>query len=177
MIRSGHKAMAFAPPLKKFARIYALQYKQPCHGGSPMTQNFENHVRLVPAFHFFILPVFLLNVFWSIYRVIQSFSIESARSLLLALAFLLLALYGRMFTLTVQDRLIRLEMRLRLQQLLPQELRPRIFDFTIDQLVALRFASDVELPTLCRKVLDEQIADRKVIKKMVQNWQPDFLRA
>jgi hypothetical protein len=142
-----------------------------------MNQNFENHARFVPVFHFFILPVFLLNVFWSIYRLIQSFSIESARSLLLALAFLLLALYARMFALTVQDRLIRLEMRLRLQQLLPQELRPHISDFTIDQLVALRFASDAELPALCRKVIEEKIADRKVIKKMVQNWQPDLLRA
>jgi len=142
-----------------------------------MNQNFENHARFVPVFHFFILPVFLLNVFWSIYGLIQSFSAESARSLLLALAFLFLALYARMFALTVQDRLIRLEMRLRMQQLLPQELRPRISDFTIDQLVALRFASDAELPALCRKVLEEKIADRKVIKKMVQNWQPDLLRA
>jgi hypothetical protein len=95
----------------------------------------------------------------------------------LALAFLLLAFYARIFVLTVQDRLIRLEMRLRMQQLLPQELRPRISEFTIDQLVSLRFASDAELPGLCRKVLEERIADRKVIKKMVQNWQPDLLRA
>ena len=142
-----------------------------------MTQSFENHAKFVPAFHFFILPVFLLNVLWSIYRLIQSFSVESARSLLLALAFLLLAFYARTFALAVQDRLIRLEMRLRMQQLLPQELRPRIPDFTVDQLVALRFASDAELPGLCRKVVDEEIADRKVIKKMVQNWQPDLLRA
>ena len=142
-----------------------------------MTQCFENHAKFVPAFHFFILPVFLLNVFWSIYRLIQSFSIESARSLLLALAFLLLAFYARTFAPAVQDRLIRLEMRLRMQQLLPQELRPRVPDFTVDQLVALRFASDAELPGLCRKVVDEEIADRKVIKKMVQNWQPDLLRA
>jgi Family of unknown function (DUF6526) len=142
-----------------------------------MTQSFENHAKLVPAFHFFILPVFLLNVFWSTYRLIQSFSVESARSLVLALAFLLLAFYARIFVLTVQDRLIRLEMRLRMQQLLPQELRPRISEFTIDQLVSLRFASDAELPGLCRKVLEERIADRKVIKKMVQNWQPDILRA
>ena len=68
-------------------------------------------------------------------------------------------------------------MRLRMQQLLPQEWRPRVSDFTIDQLVALRFAGDSELPGLCRKVLDEKIADRKAIKKMVQNWQPDLLRA
>jgi uncharacterized protein DUF6526 len=142
-----------------------------------MTQNFENHAKFVPAFHFFILPVFLLNVLWSIYRLVHSFSVESAISLVLALAFLLLAFHARVFALTVQDRLIRLEMRLRMQQLLPQELRPRIPDFTIDQLVALRFASDAELSGLCRKVLDGKIADRKTIKKMVQDWQPDLLRA
>jgi hypothetical protein len=142
-----------------------------------MTQNFENHAKFVPAFHFFILPVFLLNVLWSIYRLVHSFSFESAISLVLALAFLLLAFHARVFALTVQDRLIRLEMRLRMQQLLPQELRPRIPDFTIDQLVALRFASDAELSGLCRKVLDGKIADRKTIKKMVQDWQPDLLRA
>ena len=142
-----------------------------------MTQNFENHAKFVPAFHFFILPVFLFNVVWSIYRLVHFFSIESAVSLVLALAFLLLAFHARVFALTVQDRLIRLEMRLRMQQLLPQELRPRIPDFTIDQLVALRFASDAELSGLCRKVLDGKIADRKTIKKMVQDWQPDLLRA
>lgn len=142
-----------------------------------MPQNFENHAKWVPAFHFFVLPVFLLNVFWSLYHLIQSFSAESARSFVLAVAFLLLAFLARIFALTVQDRLIRLEMRLRLQQLLPQELRPRIPDFTVNQLVALRFASDAELPALCRKVLDDKIADRKTIKKMVQSWQADLLRA
>jgi hypothetical protein len=142
-----------------------------------MTQNFENHVKWVPAFHFFVLPVFLLNIFWSIYRLVRGFSAESAVSFVLALAFFVLAFYARIFALAVQDRLIRLEMRLRMQQLLPQELRPRIPDFTVDQLVALRFASDAELPGLCRKVLDGKIADRKAIKKMIQNWQPDLVRA
>lgn len=142
-----------------------------------MTQNFENHVKWVPAFHFFVLPVFLLNIFWAIYRLVHGVSVESAVSLVLALAFFVLAFYARIFALAVQDRLIRLEMRLRMQQLLPQELRPRIPDFTVDQLVALRFASDAELPGLCRKVLDGKIADRKAIKKMIQNWQPDLVRA
>ena len=142
-----------------------------------MTQSFENHVKWVPAFHFFVLPVFLLNIFWSIYRLVHGVSVESAVSLVLALAFFVLAFYARIFALAVQDRLIRLEMRLRMQQLLPQELRPRIPDFTVDQLVALRFASDAELPGLCRKVLDGKIADRKAIKKMIQNWQPDLVRA
>ena len=125
-----------------------------------MSQNFENHAKFVPAFHFFILPVFLFNVIWCITRLIRSFSVESVVSLVLALAFLLLALHARLFALKVQDRLIRLEMRLRLQQLLPADFRPRIPEFTVDQLVALRFASDAELPALCRKVLDDKIGPK-----------------
>ncbi|MGA8220919.1 MAG: DUF6526 family protein [Candidatus Acidiferrales bacterium] len=142
-----------------------------------MTQNFENHVKLVPAFHFFILPFLLFNLVWSIARAVRAFSVESLISAVLALALLLLALYARMFALAVQDRVIRLEMRLRLQQLLPQDLRPRIPDFTVGQLVALRFASDAELPALARKVLEEKLTERKAIKKLIQNWQPDYQRA
>jgi len=142
-----------------------------------MTQNFENHTKFVPAFHYFILPFFLFNLVWSIVRAVRFFSAESVISAVLALALLLLALHARLFALAVQDRVIRLEMRLRMQQLLPQELRPRIPDFTIDQLVALRFASDAELPGLARKVLDEKLVDRKTIKKLIQNWLPDYQRA
>ena len=96
---------------------------------------------------------------------------------LLALAFVVGALCARIFALTVQDRVIRLEMRLRLQQVLPAELRGRIPEFTVSQLVALRFAGDAELPGLARKVLDEKLTDRKAIKKMIQKWEPDYLRA
>jgi uncharacterized protein DUF6526 len=142
-----------------------------------MTQNFENHAKFVPAFHIFILGTFVINLVWSIYRLIHVFSAESAISLLLAIAFLLLAFYSRIFALTVQDRVIRLEMRLRMQQLLSDELRTRIPEFSASQLVALRFASDAELPVLAKKVLDEKLNDRKAIKKMIRNWQPDLLRA
>jgi hypothetical protein len=98
-------------------------------------------------------------------------------NLVVALALVLAALYGRMFALAVQDRLIRLEMQLRLQGVLPANLRPRIPEFTVNQLVALRFASDAELPRLAGKVLVENLQDRKTIKRMIQNWQPDNLRA
>jgi Family of unknown function (DUF6526) len=142
-----------------------------------MTQNFENHTKLVPGFHFVVLGIFAINLFWSIYRIVHAFSAESAISLLLAVAFILLAFYSRTFSLTVQDRLIRLEMQLRMQQLLPADLKPRIPEFTVAQFVSLRFAGDSELPGLARKVLDEKMNDRKAIKKMIQNWQPDLLRA
>jgi hypothetical protein len=141
------------------------------------TQNLENHAKTVPAFHFFVLPILLLNVIWSIVRVFRAPGFGAVVSLLVAIALVLLALTARMFALTVQDRVIRLEMQLRLQQLLPQDLRPRIPEFTVSQLVSLRFASDAELPDLARKVLDEKLNDRKAIKKLIRNWQPDFLRA
>lgn len=142
-----------------------------------MTQNFENHTKIVPAFHYFIVPVLTLNLGSAIYRVSHFFSANAVISLLLAAALVLLALYGRIFALKVQDRVIRLEMQLRLQSLLPADQRTRIPEFTLGQLVALRFASDPELPELARKVLDEKLHDRKAIKRMIRNWQPDLLRA
>lgn len=142
-----------------------------------MTQNFDNHAKFVPGFHVLVLGILAINLIWSIYRFFHAFSVESAISLLLAIAFVLLAFYARIFALAVQDRLIRLEMRLRMLQILPAELRPRIPEFSVGQLVALRFASDAELPALAKKVLDEKLNDRKAIKKMIREWQPDFLRA
>jgi hypothetical protein len=142
-----------------------------------MNQNYSNHTRWVPPFHFFAMPVLLLNVGWQIYHVVKVQSGDTIISLLLALALVVIALSGRLFALKVQDRLIRLEMRLRLMSLLGQDLRGRIPEFTVDQLVALRFASDEELPALARKCLDEKITARKPIKQMVKNWQADELRA
>jgi Family of unknown function (DUF6526) len=140
-------------------------------------QSFENHTKFVPAFHFVVLPIFLLNVVWSVERVIHNFSLGTIVSLLVSIALLLLAFTARMFALTVQDRVIRLEMRLRMREVLPPDLRVRIPEFTVDQLVSLRFASDRELPVLAQKVLDEKLTDRKAIKKMIHDWQPDLLRA
>lgn len=143
----------------------------------PKPQTFENHARFVPAFHFFVAPVFLLNIVWSIVRVVRAVSFATIVSLLVAVALFLLALTARMFALTVQDRVIRLEMRLRMQQALPPDLRTRIPEFTIDQLIALRFAGDAELPDLARKVLEEKLKNRKAVKKLIREWQPDLLRA
>jgi len=141
------------------------------------TQTFENHAKTVPLYHRVAFPIFALNVIWSIVRLIRQPSWESAVGFLLAVALVLLFFYARIFALTVQDRVIRLEMRLRLQEVLPPELRSRIGEFQVGQLVALRFASDAELPELARKVLEEKITDRTAIKKMIRDWQPDELRA
>ena len=141
-------------------------------------QNLQNHTRLVPPFHMFVLPVFMVNIIWTIRTLVKAgISFESVFGVLMALALFLLAFYARTFALTVQDRVIRLEMRLRLAQVLPTELRPRISEFTSGQLVSMRFACDTELPTIARKVLDDKMNDRKAIKQLIKDWQSDSLRA
>jgi hypothetical protein len=102
---------------------------------------------------------------------------EGLVDLLTAAALLVLAFYARIFALTVQDRVIRLEERLRFERLLPEDLKARIPEFTRGQFVALRFASDAELPALARKVLSDNLTDGKAIKQLVQSWRADHLRA
>ena len=141
-------------------------------------QNLKNHVRFVPLFHMFVLPVFLINLVGAIIHLVRAgISYGSVLGVLMALALFILAFFARVFALTVQDRVIRLEMRLRLAEVLPVDLRPRIPEFTVAQLVSLRFASDAELPALARKVLDEKLDNRKAIKQLVKDWQGDYLRA
>lgn len=141
-------------------------------------QNFANHTKTVPLFHYFVLPVMVLNFGWSIYRLVHGRHwVDGAIGVLTAAALVLLAFYARLFALTVQDRVIRLEERERMSRLLPGDLKPRIAEFAPGQLVALRFASDAELPALARKVLSDNLTDRKAIKQLVQNWRADHLRA
>lgn len=141
-------------------------------------QNLKNHARIYPPFHFFVAPVLLINVIGTIYHLVKvGISYNSVFGVLMALALFVLAFCARIFALTVQDRVIRLEMRLRLTQILPAELRPRIPEFTPGQLISLRFASDAELPALARKVLDDKMNDRKAIKQLIKDWQGDYLRA
>jgi Family of unknown function (DUF6526) len=140
-------------------------------------QTYKNHPRLLPAFHFFVLPVLLLNVLNEVRRAWRNPSEGSLFLVVVAAALFTLAYLSRSQALTVQDRVIRLEMRLRLRQILPPELQPRIQDLTHRQLVALRFASDAELPELVREILDGKLTTVKEIKLRVKNWQGDWLRA
>ncbi len=145
-------------------------------------QTFSNHGKYVPMFHFFLLPVLLINVVIHCYSFFEWFPatplaiLAGVFGILLAIALFVLAFLARNFALGVQDRVIRLEERIRYERLLPDDLRPRIAEFTTNQLVALRFASDAELPALARKVLDGKMSERKVIKQLVQSWRPDYQR-
>lgn len=141
-------------------------------------QNFANHIKIVPVFHFFAIPAFLINFVWSLVRLWQlGISFTGIFGVILAAALVVLVFEARLFALAVQDRVIRLEERLRYAQVLPADLQARTGELTINQIVALRFASDAELPALARKVLDEELTQRKAIKQLIKTWRPDYQRA
>jgi len=141
-------------------------------------QNFGNHAKFVPVFHFFAVPVFVANFIWSLVRLWHlGLSFAGIFGVILAAALLILVFEARLFALAVQDRVIRLEERLRYTKVLPADLQARASELTIDQIVSLRFASDAELPALARKVLDEKLTQRKAIKQMIKTWRPDYQRA
>ena len=141
-------------------------------------QNLKNHGRFVPLYHFFVLPVLIGNFGTRVYFWVKGgFGLSHFFPILLAAALFLGILYARLFALAVQDRVIRLEERLRYERLLLEELRWRADELTVNQFVSLRFASDDELPGLMKKVLDEKVTSRKAIKQMIKSWRPDNLRA
>jgi hypothetical protein len=143
----------------------------------PEPQSFENHAKLVPLYHVGVFGALVLNLFWALYKVVVAHNPDSFVGLLVALALIGLFFYARIFALTVQDRVIRLEMSLRLREVLPADLRDRIEEIRPGQLIALRFASDAELPELVRDILGGTLRDRTEIKRRIRNWQPDHLRA
>ena len=109
-------------------------------------QTYKTHIRWFPPFHFFVMPVLLINVFvsgWLLYRSPSSLGLWE---LIVAMALVMTALTARIMVVAVQDRVIRLEMRLRMRELLPADLQARIGEITREQCVGLRFASDPELP-------------------------------
>jgi hypothetical protein len=139
-------------------------------------QSFSNHTKWVPAFHFVAFPILVLNFGWAIYRLFGGVSFEAILNLLVAIALVISLFVARLFAVRAQDRVIRLEMRLRMRDLLPADLQGRINEFTPQQMVGLRFAGDGELPGLARKVLDDNITDATPIKKLVTDWQRDYHR-
>jgi hypothetical protein len=140
-------------------------------------QSYKKHARFLPPFHFFVVPVLLANFLNSVRHVWQMPSLHFAFEVVVAAALLTLAFLSRIQALTVQDRVIRLEMRLRLRGLLPPDLHSHIDRLTHRQLVALRFASDAEMAELVREVAGGQLSTAKDIKMRIKNWQGDWLRA
>ncbi len=138
-------------------------------------QSYSSHTRWLPAFHFFAFPVLLLNTINELRHLYLAPSRSTAFAALVAAAIMTSLFLARVMALTAQDRLIRLEMRLRLQALLPPDLMARFNELTVSQLVGLRFASDGELPALVGTVLKDGTKQSE-IKKMIKQWVPDLVR-
>jgi len=143
-------------------------------------QNFANHRKFVPGYHYVIFGILGINFIWSLYRLFRGLPgapvFDRVLAVAMAVAFLLIATYARTFPLRVQDRVIRLEETGRMARLLPPDLRARAGELRPGQLVALRFASDEELPELTRAVLEEKIVNQNDIKKRIRSWRADHLR-
>jgi hypothetical protein len=138
-------------------------------------QTYANYTRWDPLFHFFALPVFLLLALAGLVHYIWRPGLHSALMFVVAVALAVVIVKLRNYPLRVQDRVIRLEERLRLASLLPEPLRSRIPELTEGQLVALRFASDAEVAKLAERALSEKLSPAD-IKKSIQTWRPDYWR-
>ena len=138
-------------------------------------QNFSDYTRYDPLFHFFILPVFAITLVVSLVNLVRRPGLHSAWFVVVMVAALCALFKLRLYPLKVQDRVIRLEERLRLTTLLDPALGPRIGELTEAQLIALRFASDAELPALAARALNEKLSGLE-IKKAIRQWRPDYWR-
>jgi len=138
-------------------------------------QSLANHVRFDPPFHFFLAPIGLAAIALSLVLLVRQPGMGSVLGVLLSVGFFMIAAKARGYALKTQDRVIRLEERLRLSMLLPETARSRITEFSEPQLIALRFASDAELPALAMRTLNEGLT-KKQIKTSIQNWRADYFR-
>jgi hypothetical protein len=142
---------------------------------SQKPQSFAHHSRVHPPFHLVLLPIFAINIIGCLVWLVRAPGFLSAWSFVMALALTVMLFLVRTNPMKVQDRVIRLEERIRLAALLPQPLSARISELSIDQLVGLRFASDAELPVLAERTLRENL-DRKQIKRAIVSWRADDWR-
>jgi hypothetical protein len=136
-------------------------------------QTMANHGRFDPLYHFFMLPASLLLLVWAVAHLVRHPSNEALALIGFALLLLLTIFKFRTYALKVQDRVIRIEEKLRFEKLLP--LGAPVPALREGQWVALRFASDAELPSLAEKAAAGNL-NSKQIKQAIQNWRPDYWR-
>jgi len=139
------------------------------------TQSLKNHARLDPAYHVLLLVIYVLNLVYAGFHVYRQPSLSSGWYVVLSLVAIVPLLKIRSYSLKVQDRVIRLEERLRLQALAPQEWHTHLYRLTEDQLIALRFAADDEVVGLAKQAVEQNL-NRKQIKERIRTWRPDNWR-
>jgi Family of unknown function (DUF6526) len=140
------------------------------------TQTYASHTRWVPMYHFFAVPVLLINVIVTVLQFVRDPRPMTGWTVVVALALFLAVLVLRFMPLRAQDRVIRMEERARLERLLPGDLRGRVGELTAEQLIAIRFAPDDEAPELTRRALNGELKSQKDIKGAIRNWRADHLR-
>lgn len=143
---------------------------------SKTPQSYANHTRYSTGYHFVTMPLVATYLIWSIYRAVTLRDAESHFDLVGAFALFGVYAFVRLFPLKAQDRVIRLEERLRLARVLPTDLVPRIEEIAPRHLVALRFAPDAELEPLVREILAGRLTTQKEIKQRIKQWRPDYFR-
>jgi len=141
------------------------------------SQNYANHRRFFPLFHFFAYPIVALNVLVVFVQLVRRPELGGVWPLVFAIGVAAGFLACRASILTVQDRLIGLEMRLRLAAVLPPELSVRIPELRLRHLVGLRFAGDAELPSLVQRCLTGELKTADQVKREIRQWRADFVRA
>jgi hypothetical protein len=141
------------------------------------TQSYSNHKRVFPLYHLFALPVLLAHVVVTVVGAVREPSAWTVWMVVVALGLAAAAVANRASTLIVQNRVIGLEMRLRLATVLPVELCPRIPELDIKQLVGLRYAGDAELASLVERCLRGELVTADAVKRAVRQWRPDYVRA
>ncbi len=139
-------------------------------------QTYKTHRQYVPLFHFFAEPVLVLNVIAQLLYFNKYRTLSKAWMVVVAIALAVFVFFARYMVARVQDRVIRLEERMRLASLLPADLHGRINDLTTRQLVALRFASDEELLGLAQRCFNGELIGGEQIKKEIKTWRPDYAR-
>jgi hypothetical protein len=140
------------------------------------TQTLATHRRFIPMWHFFAVPVLLINVIVAAIQLVKVPTAMNGWAVIVALALAIGVFLSRSMPLRAQDRIIRLEEKTRLERLLPADLRSRVSDLTSSQLIALRFAPDDEVPELTRRALSGDLKDQSDIKRAIKNWRADHLR-
>ena len=139
------------------------------------TQSLKNHARLDPAYHIALALIVLVNLIVAVVNLVRHFDFQNVWVLILSLGVVIFWIRVRTYPLKVQDRVIRLEERLRLQALAPAEWHSQIYRLSEDQLIALRFAGDDEIVALAKQALEEKL-NRKQIKERIRNWRADEWR-
>ncbi len=144
----------------------------------PTPQDFKNHTRFDPPFHYLLMPILLINFIFSIVATVRHWPTNADLFvwwIVMSFALMILAFKSRANALKAQDRVIRLEEQLRMRALLSAADFARTSELTPSQYVALRFASDAELPTLVKRALEEKLTPKQ-IKASIVDWRPDYLR-